>query len=348
MMNLRPDGRVDLEHRAYFLRPAQPRTVIVAAAEGGVLSIVTLGSATERVDGLPGKIRCVAPHPSDRRLALIDGVTGSLVVQDYAGNRFFDADPPQVDDDAPNWIKPGFEACLFDDSGELLWLAAPRNGEECEIQLLETAGWSLVARITVEDPFGGSSYSFHHTGRPGLISIWLAAGQDGQQVYWLNRDGKQFSCVSEPHLTNTIPPIFSPRGERLAVINEDNAVCQYEFPSMRCIGSPLISGEEDNPFQVSVAFLSERQILAGTGNGRIFIVDARRTRIEDEVALEGHDPKPIGVYYLRLAHEPGLGTDISYFERLGDAIFFVCRRGRVPGTTEWKDTLLWVTAKPRD
>jgi hypothetical protein len=229
MMNLRPDGIVELEHRAYFLRPAQPRTVIVAAAEGGQLSIVTLGSATERVDGLPGKIRGVAPHPSDKRLALRDGAAGSLVVQDYAGNRFLDADPPQVDDDASNWIKPGFEACLFDDSGEFLWLAAPRSGAECEIRLLETAGWSLVARITAEDPFGGSSYSFHHTSRPGLVSIWLAAGQDGQQVYWLNRDGNQFSCVSEPHLTNTIPPIFSPSGERFAVINEDNAVCQYEF-----------------------------------------------------------------------------------------------------------------------
>jgi hypothetical protein len=294
MMNLRPDGIVELEHRAYFLRRAQPRTVIVAAAEGGQLSIVTLGAATERVDGLPGKIQCVAAHPTDRRLALIDGVAGSLVVQDYAGNRFFDADPPQVDDDTPNWIKPGFQSCLFDDSGEFLWLAAPRSGEEREIQLLETAGWSLVARITAEDPFGGS------------------------------------------------------RGERVAVINEDNAVCQYEFPSMRRIGSPLISAEEDDSFQVYLAFLNERQILAGTCNGRMFIVDARRMRIEDEVALDGHDPKPIGAYYPRLAHLPALGTDISYFERLGDAIFFVCRRGPVPGTTERKDTLLWVTAKPRD
>ena len=347
MMNLKPDGIVELEHRAYFLRPAQPRTVIVAAAEGGQLSIVTLGSATERVDGLPGKIRGVALHPSHGRLALIDGATGLLVVQDYAGNRFFDADPPHVDDDAPNWIKPGFEACLFDDSGEFLWVAAPRSGDEGEIQLLETAGWSLVARITAEDPFGGSSYSFHHTGRPGLVSIWLAAGQDGQQVYWLNRDGKQFSCVSEPHLTNTTPPIFSPRSERVAVINEDNAVCQYEFPSMRRIGSPLISGEEDDPFNVSLAFLSERQILTGTGEGRIFAVDALRMEIEDEVSLEGHEPKPIGVYYPRLAHEPGLGTDISYFERLGDAIFFVCRRGHLPGSKEWKDSLLWVSVEPR-
>jgi hypothetical protein len=117
---------------------------------------------------------------------------------------------------------------------------------------------------------------------------------------------------------------------------------------MRRIGSPLISAEEDDPFQVSLAFLSERQILVGTGNGRMFIVDSLWMRIEDEVALEGHDPKPIGAYYPRLANESGVGTDISHFERLGDAIFFVSRRGRVPGTTEWKDTLLWVTAKPRD
>ena len=115
---------------------------------------------------------------------------------------------------------------------------------------------------------------------------------------------------------------------------------------MRQIGSPLISGEEDDPFQVSLAFLSERQILVGTGNGRMFIVDSLWMRIEDEVALEGHDPKPIGVHYPRMANESSLGTDISYFKRLGDTIFFVCRRGHVPGSTEWQDTLLWVTAKP--
>jgi hypothetical protein len=48
------------------------------------------------------------------------------------------------------------------------------------------------------------------------------------------------------------------------------------------------------------------------------------------------------VYYTILAHEGGIVTDISYFERLGDAIVFVYCRDGDTGLADWKDTLLWV------
>jgi hypothetical protein len=41
MILLKPDGKIDLEHRAYFLRGAPPRTVVIAAAEDGQLSIIS-------------------------------------------------------------------------------------------------------------------------------------------------------------------------------------------------------------------------------------------------------------------------------------------------------------------
>jgi hypothetical protein len=337
MMVLRPGGTIDLEHRAFFLRGVPRQSVIVAAAEDGRFSILGPDLKDAYPDRLSSKIKGISPHPSGQWLAAVGGESGALWVQDLAGHRLLEVTPPEVHANAPKWVKPGFEDCLFDESGEFLWLAALRSGEECEIQLMESAGWSIVATATAKDPFGGSSCSFQHTGRPGLVSLWLAAGQDGQQVYWLNRSRNGFSCTFEPHLTNTIPPVFAPSGERLLVVNENYAICQYEFPGMRQVGLSLQSGDEANPFAESLAYLNERQALASSNEGRIFVVDTLRMEIEGEVALEGHEPRPIGVHYPNLAHEGGIGTDISYFQGLGSIIVFVYRRDRRKSLEEWKD-----------
>lgn len=68
-------------------------------------------------------------------------------------------------------------------------------------------------------------------------------------------------------------------------------------------------------------------------------------KVVAEVSLESHEPRPIGEYYPRLAKEKGLGTDITYFTRLGDVIFFVYRRDRETDLAGWKDTLLWLSVK---
>ena len=220
----------------------------------------------------------------------------------------------------------------------------PRQKREGEILLIETATWSLVARAVVEDPFGSSSWSFHDTGRPGLVALWLAAGQDGQRVYWLRREGDGFSCTLEPRLIDTIPPIFSPGGEHFLVLDEVRNLCKYEWNSGEQVGLPLDLEEEDDTFAESLAYLNERQVLASTNEGRIFLVDTDRMEIEDEVALEGHEPRPIGEYYPMLAHETGWATDITGFARLGRMIFFTYRRDRGTSSPGWKDTLLWMSA----
>ncbi len=167
-------------------------------------------------------------------------------------------------------------------------------------------------------------------------------------MYWLRRTRSGFSCTPEPKLKNTTPPVFSPGGKHVLVVNEDNAICGYDFPTMRQVGSPLESGDEDNPFAGSLCYLDERQALAGTEEGRVFAVDTVRMKLGEEVAVEGHEPRPIGEYYPTLAHERGLATDIGHFLRLGDAVVFVYRRDRGTGPVGWKDTLLWLSLKGRE
>src|SRR5262249_54374355 len=154
-----------------------------------------------------------------------------------------------------------------------------------------------------------------------------------------------FSGTLERQLTNTIPPCFSPSGKHVLVVNENYAICQFDFPAMRQVGLPLESEDEDNPFSESLSYLNEPKALASTNEQRIFVVDTVQMKVEEEVALEGHEPRPIGEYYPTLAKERGLGTDISHFARLGEVIIFVYRRDRRTGSAGWEDSLLWLSVE---
>jgi hypothetical protein len=292
---------------------------------------------------LPSKVRAVVLHPSGQRLAWVDDKTGSLTVQDFGGSRLFEITPPQVVDTKPTWIHRGFDDCFFSENGDFLWTTAPLNSKDMVVQLRQAETGVEIDRATVQDPFGGSSCSFHSTGKPDLVSFWLAAGNpDMVQVYWLKMTGSDFTCTPETKLRNAIPPVFSPSGDELLVVNADNAICKFTYPSMQQVGSPLESGDEDNPFTESICYFNDRQALASTNEQRIFVVDTAQMKIVEEVYLEGHEPRPIGEYYPRLSKEAGLGTDISCFTRLGDVVIFVYRRDRNTGLEGWKDTLLWL------
>src|SRR5262249_37362182 len=152
---------------------------------------------------------------------------------------------------------------------------------------------------------------FHSTGKSGLISLWVAAGQDGQEVYLLKREGSGFTFNRVRELTNCIPPTFSQDGTELLTVTEDFSIRRYAFPSMENLAPPCFSGDEDNPFAESLCYLDDQRALAGTGEGRVFLVDTASMQIEDEIAIEGHEPRPIWEYYPTLAKERGLGTDIS-------------------------------------
>ena len=344
-MLLKPNGKCDLEHRAYFLRGLAGRSAVVAAAEDGHVSVFGSDFRPLKRHRLAPKLRAVSPHPSEQLLAWANGQTGSLVVQDLTGDRVADFRPPQWRKDASKWAKQGFDDCLFDEGGKSLWIVGPISDEEIELQLIDASDWSIVQKTAVEDRFGASSCSLYGTGRSGLVSLWIAPGQDGQQVYWLKRSGISFSCEREDHLANTAPPVFSPDASEFLVVNENKAICKYEFATMKRIGTPLESHDEDDPFAESLCYLDHRHVLASTKEGRIFLADTDRMTTVEEVALEGHEPRPIAEYYPTLAKERGLGTDISWFTRLGNAVVFVYRRDRGTGLRGWKDSLLWYLVK---
>ncbi len=278
-------------------------------------------------------------------MAWADGETGAVVVQTFSGNRLTEIQPPQWRKDASRLTKQGVDDCFFDEGGKFLWVVGPICDEEVEVQLIDVQNWNIVQQMPVEDRFAASDCSLHSTGKPSLVCLWLAAGQDGQQVLWLKRKGSRFTSEQEEQLVNTTPSVFSPDGLEFLVVNEDNAICKYELATMKQIGAPLESEDEDNPFAESLCYLDCRHALASTGEGRLFLVDTDRIRVVEEVELEGHEAPPIGEYYPSLSKERGLGTDISWFTSLGKAVVFVYRRDWGTGLKGWKDSLLWYLVK---
>jgi hypothetical protein len=344
-MLLKPSGKCDLDHRAYFLRGRAGRSAVVVASQEGHVSVFGSDLTPLHRRRLAKKLRAVSPHPTEPLLAWTNGESGSLIVQNFAGDRVAEIRPPQWHNDASERTKQGIDDCFFDDSGKFLWIVGPTSDEGIELQLIDANDWTTVQKAAVEDPFGASSCSLHSTGKPGLVSLWIAAGQDGQQVHWLKRRGSKLSCELEDQLANTAPPVFSSDGSEFLVVNENNAICKYEFATMKRSGAALEAEDEDNPFAESLCYFDKRHALASTNEGRVFLVDTQRMKVVEEVEVEGHEPRPIGEYYPMLAKERGLGTDISWVTRLGNAVVFIFRRVRGTGLKSWKDSLLWYRVK---
>jgi WD40 repeat protein len=341
MRIIKPDCRFDLPHRAHFLRGYRGSSVFMAASPDGQVSFVDMTLKTAQVSQAM-RVTAICPHPSKPFTAWVDGSSGTLIVQNLAASRLVEIQPPQLFPSTSNATKRGFTDCYFDESGEALWLIAPLNADEAELSLVETEGWSVINKKVLQDPFGASDWSFHGTGRLDLTSLWIAAGQDGQQVRWLNRSGNTFSVEQADELVNCIPPAFSPDGSEFLVLAEDNTVRKYGFATMKEIGQPVDSGNEDNPFAESLCYLDSGHALASTGEGRTFLIDVRRMAVVDEVAINGHEPRPIGEYFPALAKESGWATDISWFARVGDTIVFVYNRER--GTASY-DQKLWMKTR---
>lgn len=339
-MLLKHPAAVELDHRGFFLRGAPGQSLALAASENGRISSFGLASAAQVSLRRRDKIRGLGLHPTKQLIALTEGESGRLNVIDFDGSSMFREEGPGARQGSPRWLRAGFDDCFFDESGDYLWCAATRSRDEATVQLRESGRWSVVLSVEVQDPFGGSSCSFHRTGKPEVVALWLAAGQDGQQVYWLTRQAGEVRCDPEINLENTTPPAFSPSGTSFWVVNDDQAACRFEYPSVRQTASCESPCGEDDPFGCSVCCLDDRYAFVGSGSGRIFVLDARRMNVVEEVIIEGHEPRPVEHYYPSLVGDKQLSTDISFFQRVGSLIVFVHRLDRGSDLSGWKDGLL--------
>lgn len=338
-MPMKPSGKIDLEHRAYFLAETSEDSQFVAASGDGHISLVDRSTNSVRCQRPTANLKAISCHPTEPILAYADGETGSISIQTLSGKLVTQLEPTHKL--AKSQSTKGYSNCFFDLSGKYIWLATPQSDDECEISLLKTNDWSVTHRERIHDDFFASNWSFQSLRRPDSVSLYIAAGQDGQEVHFLKQKDGHFTRRRIDLLSNSTPPVFSPDSERFLTLNEENGICQFDFASMTRIGSEMYFTDEDDQFDTSMCYLDSQRLLVSTNAGRIFMVNADKMLITDEIALERHEPRPTHVYYPTLTDDNGIATDISWYQQLNRAIVFVFQRKLKNNATIWKDSLLW-------
>ena len=275
----------------------------------------------------PGKISTVSVHPSLPLLALIERGSWKLRLLRFDDSIAFEIPAPPLREGSPEWLRRGYDHCLFDESGRYLWCAASVSTDQIEVQLRETEGWSVVSRTLVDDPFGANSRSASSamllpTAEPETLSLWLADGQGGACVYWVARDGVHIRCALEPCLSDTTPPEFSPSGREFLVIDLYRLVKRFRYPVVELLGACESPFGADEPFFSSLCYLNNARALAVSLNGRIAVLDTPTMRVVNELTIEGHEPRPTEEYHPSLVGDRKLCTDISEVTRLGDHLIF--------------------------
>src|SRR5262245_17249971 len=130
MKPMKPNGRIDLQHRAERLRGRPDGSVIIAASVDEHVSLVDLNKNKTHLLRPAEKVKAISLHPSDPLLALVDGVSGLLLIQSIDGKKIAQVQPPPIKDDASRTLTSGFSDCYFDAGEDGLWLAAPLSNSE--------------------------------------------------------------------------------------------------------------------------------------------------------------------------------------------------------------------------
>jgi hypothetical protein len=345
---------IELDHHVPFLRGAPRQSLYIAAAREGQVTAFGMDFKPRKLGGQYSAIRAISLHPTKPILAVLEGESDKISIVTLDGKTL------------SAWVHPCCEDCCFDENGDFLLSVGHGSRHTVEIQSHETNRWSKVSSADVEDPFGESSCLFSPIGVAGGMSLWLAAGQNGQRVYWLSNDASGVRADLESTLKNTGPSWFSPRGDEFLIITEMHAVQRYQYPQVRLLGEWPGLDDELDMLGMYLCYLDQSSALVNTDQGRLLVLDLNTMGVTEAIAFstasgeekgremrdEGNGPSkgstPIFLKRMkerRQRQELGgwrRASDISFFERLGDVIVFVYRRSDGPGIFEWKDKLLCV------
>lgn len=334
-MNLIPSRSIELAHRAYYMKHAGKRFAV--AAQDGHVSLFDQQFRFESIRAVKQHLRGISIHPSSDLLAFTDN--DCLSICDLSGNVIFRDASPGLSDDSPSWLNGGFDDCQFHPQDGSLWSVSARSTEKLEIQVRDPILWTIKHKVELEDPYRGSSCSFHTVPNSKTLALWIAGGQDGQEIYWLTCDRK-LHAKRDALLEDTTPPDFSPNGAEFLILENYQAICRISYPNTRELSRLEWPFADDDCFGCSFAYIDDQYAMVGTNAGRSFLLDVPSMSLIDEVVIANHEPRPVEQLYPSLVGDKSLCTDIHGFMRFGNMIVASFRRDGGDELEGWKDTLL--------
>lgn len=319
-MNLEPISITHLNHRSSYFSGN------LVAAQNGSISLLDENFSVLRSFQLEPEIKCVSLDLPGNRFCAVYSKQGKLFVGDFNGKLIFDGAGCL-----------GVETCYFQGKTNLFWCINRITADEVKCVVYDTINWNLVSELKIEDFFADSYFSFREVPNSNTLSLWMAAGQDGQKIFWLNLKEQIIECIEETSIEDTTPPAFNDSGNEF-LVTDDEKLYRYEYPGIKLSGT--YEYPEDTYVGYSLCFIGNNRAIIEIGQGRIFIVNVDKMQIEDEVIIKGHEPQAVEVYYPNIKGDLELCTDVSYFKWYGDRIVAVYRNNDEKSAETWKDSLL--------
>ena len=336
---VKPSAKIELAHRALYSAYGLNSGLLAFASAKGNVTVVGLEHTVQTTFQRPYKIKGIAVHPTLPLLGIVEGEENHLVIVDIDGIVIHQS-PPAETDEPLDYDFDGSGSCHFESDGLHLWYARTGLNDDIELQWLDPKTWRVVYQLAIDDPYGTSHISLHSTSTPGQIALWLAAGQDGQQVYWLSIGHEGIVCKIEPLLEDTMPPVFSPSGDEFLAI-DDEVINKYQFPDVRLAGTYKWAEDGGEEAGYVLSYINEAEALTNSFKGRLYLLDLATMSLSDEVSLEGHEPQPRPVYYPTLSDDGRKCTNVSGMEKFGDTLIFTFCRHQGENISDWQDTLLF-------
>ena len=293
---------VQLTHEARITACAASGAVVALAPEGAG-SLISADFHTVKAFTVSGRPKAAALSPAGSELAMVasDGI------------RFFSIATFEMF----HRLNNAFLSCLYGREN-LFWTCGRLTPQTVVLKAWEPGSWTQIAQAKIADPYGKSEFSFFPGRDENSVVLWAAAGQDGQCLFWASLTGSAIEVSRFKALDETSPPSFSPNGEEFLVTSEC-ALHRYAYPQGPLKGTLTeVDDEEDDPIGYSVSYIDATQAVLTTMEGRLFLVDATRMTVTQEIALP----------------DTGSGDNLDVVFPLSEnrvALVYTHRRSGVPG-----------------
>jgi hypothetical protein len=122
--------------------------------------------------------------------------------------------------------------------------------------------------------------------------------------------------VEKPEFEDFMPLVFSPQGEELIAVHLGRAIWRISFPGGEHNIETLSFPAKHEGFGTSACYLSDNRVLFTMENGRMFLLNRSTMVIEDELVVEGHEPKSCKELFPALVGEKQLCGDVGLIAQI--------------------------------
>jgi len=332
---VRPLWTIDLTHAVAGVAATPGGQRIAIASEGPVVCVADFGQSLRQTISLTEPARDIALNPAGDSLAV---VSASRMCQ------LLTLEPTAFGREQGRWDAPVHEICMFSRDGRTLWTVGSVSDDVAEIRCYEARSAKVIGRRQFTPLIGGCGFALTPHPREDLLGLWACGGPDQLWNYWIRLTASGIELRHQPELDGWTPPAFNPSGDRFVALNGYD-LAAFSFPECQQLYDAMTEPDEDDTWRESHTFLDSAtgdRVLAGTNDGRVFVVAFEDGELIGEVALAGHEPRPCHEVYTSLSKQLDnrLCTDLHGFMSVGAGLIAsVHTNGRASNR---KDTiLLW-------